>query len=60
MAAAADPSPVEIREQCWRIQEGWTEGERLRRAPWWAEQQAVEFPQARAADWPEAAETTKA
>ena len=60
MEATRDPTPVEIREQCLRIQDGWTERERVRRAPWWAEQQAVEFPRWEPVDWPEAVDAMKA
>ena len=60
MEAMQDPKPAEIRRECLRIQEGWTEREMLRRAPWWAEQQAVEFPRWAPADWLEAVDATKA
>ena len=55
-----DPTPEEIREQCLRIQEGWSKRERIKRAPWWAEQQAVEFPRWAVADWLEAEEVAEA
>ncbi len=58
MEATPDPTPVEIREECLRIQDGWTERERVRRAPWWAEQQAVELQRWAAADWLEAVDAT--
>ncbi len=51
METMQDPTPVEIREQCLRIQDGWSAKERVRRAPWWAAEQAVEFPRWAAADW---------
>ncbi len=60
MEATQDPTPVEIRQECLRIQDGWSAKERVRRAPWWAEQQAVEFPRWAAADWLETEDATKA
>ena len=56
MEATQDPTPVEIREQCLRIQDCWTEGERVRRASWWAAEQAVELQRWAQADWLEAVE----
>ena len=60
METTQDPTPVEIRERCWRIQEGWSERERVQRAPWWAAEQAVELQRWAAADWPETVDATKA
>lgn len=60
MEATQDPTPVEIRQECLRIQDGWTERERVRRAPWWAAEQAVELRQAKVADVLDAAEKTSA
>ncbi len=60
MEVTQDPTPVEIRQECLWIQGGWTEKERVRRAPWWAEQQAVELRQVEVVELLEAAETMKA
>jgi len=55
-----DPTSAEIRERCLAIQDGWSERERVKRAPWWAAEQAVYFPRWAAADWPETVDAMKA
>ena len=39
-----EPTPREIRERCLRIQAGWSDADRRKRSPYFAEAEKVEFP----------------
>ena len=38
------PTPAQIRQECRRIQAGWSPQERRKRAPWYYEQRRVRLP----------------
>ena len=50
MEATPDPTPVEIREQCRRIQAGWSEATERTRGAWAYEWEPVELRQVQAVE----------
>ncbi len=60
MEATEDPTPVEIREQCLRIQDGWSEATERTRGAWAYEREPVELREVQAVELLEAEENTSA
>ena len=49
MEKTPNPTPAEIREKCWEIQETWDRELERTRGAWAYEEETVELPQAKAA-----------